>query len=191
MARIFLPLVFLVGCAPQGRDVCKPALPTTGLSESFYLDSVRAAAIPPQGWTRDPLRKSDKHTHEVWRSRTGNTAYGVMHFSLPFPVGADLALWGFMREMRKKQGEANLISERDDAELPGIRFVADGGAYRIRANLIVSGWHGWAIYAGTLRHMPIKTDELDLAERARESTGTGKAPARSKAPPRSRAKIPI
>src|SRR5262245_6565104 len=152
LQRLLLLLVpvALVGCASRQRELS--TIPRTGLSESFYVNTVQAEAIPPQGWTRDPLRKSPKHTHEVWRSPSGRTAYGVMHFALPFPVGANLALLGFLREMEKKQGDAKLLVERDDPELPGIRFIAEGGPYRIRVNLITSGWEGWAVFAGTLRN---------------------------------------
>jgi len=168
------------GCANRERDFAQ--ISKAGLAHSLYVDTVQAQAIPPAGWTRDPLRKSPRHTHEVWRSPTGHTAYGVMHFALPFPVGPDLALWAFLREMQKKQGEAKLISQTDDPALPGIRFIAEGGPYMIRVNLITSGWDGWAVYAGTLRNQPIDEKELDLAERAREYTVTGIGSSRPKKP---------
>jgi hypothetical protein len=96
-----------------------------------------------------------------------------MHFTLPVPVGPDIVEWYFLREMRRKQGDAVLISSQKDPNLPGIRFVAEGGPYCIRVNLITRGWEGWAVYAGTLRGQPINQNELDLAERAREYTQVG------------------
>jgi hypothetical protein len=43
----------------------------------------------------------------------------------------------------------------------------------VRTNLFVRGWEGWAVYAGTLQSEPVATEELDLAERAREQTTVG------------------
>jgi hypothetical protein len=97
----------------------------------------------------------------------------VIFIHLPLPVGQDLALWGFLREMRRSEGEANLISKQWDPNLSATRFVAEGGLYRVRVNLFVDGWSAWAVYAGTLRAEPIAGNELDLAERAREYTGVG------------------
>ena len=79
------------------------------------------------------------------------TAYGVIYFKMPLPVGRDLALSGFLNQMKKTEGDVVLLSRRDDASLPGIRFEAEGGIYNIRANLIVNGWEGWSVYVGTRR----------------------------------------
>jgi hypothetical protein len=72
--------------------------------------------------------------------------------------------------MKQTEGDATLISQEDDDKLPGIRFVAEGGRYRIRANLLVNGFEGWAIYAGTLRGRSTNDAELLLAQGAREQT---------------------
>jgi hypothetical protein len=173
---VTLALVTVTGCARQKRDLSALVLPRTGLVESFYLQTIRSRVVPPEGWTRQPLRESANHIEETWLSPSGSTAYGIIHFNLPFPVGAELALWGFLREMRKKEGEANLLSKEPDSDLPGIRFVAEGGPYKVRVNLITAGWEGWAIYAGTFRNQPENQMELDLAVRAREYTAPGKEP---------------
>ena len=138
---------------------------TQDLTLPFYDPDVSAVVDPPIGWKPDPLKNSSQHIHQVWLSPTGATAYGVIHFSMPLPVGQNLALSGFLTEMKHSEGEANLISRTDDPNLPGIRFVAEGGRYRLRANLIVDGWEGWAVYAGTLRNKAIIPEELDMAER--------------------------
>jgi hypothetical protein len=104
----------------------------------------------------------------------------VIRFSLPLPVGPDLALGGFLREMRNTEGDATLLSRQSDPELPGVRFVAEGGQYVIRTNLLTRGWRGWAIYAGTFRDKPVMPDELKLAEAAREHTVPGVKPSRQK-----------
>jgi len=134
---------------------------------------LQAICVPPLGWKPDPLKRSSTHVHEVWISPSGRTAYGVIHFELPLPVGHDLALWGFLNQMRASEGEANLLEKKWDANLGGLRFVAEGGQYIVRTNLFVHGFSGWAIYAGTLRAFPINQAELELAERAREDTVVG------------------
>src|SRR6185437_12967581 len=96
---------------------------------------LHAFVAPPPGWKPDPLKSAPQHTHRVWISPSGNTAYGVIYFRLPFPVGEDLALWGFMQHMKSAQGEATLLSKAHDTKKDCIRFVAEGGRYKIRANL--------------------------------------------------------
>jgi hypothetical protein len=147
---------------------------TAGLMVPFFDPDVKAVCTPPLGWKVQPLKTSENHEHEVWLSPTGDTAYGVIHFTIPLPVGEGLALAGFLSQMKKTEGEANLLSRKDDSSLPGIRFVASGGIYVIRANLMVATWEGWAVYAGTLKTGPVLQNELDLAIRARESTKVGR-----------------
>ena len=88
----------------------------------------------------------------------------------PLPVGLNIALAGFLTHMRQDKGEATLMERHDDPSLPGIRFVAEDRVYVIRAILLVEGWEGWAIYAGTLRGRPTDDAELLLAQNAREQT---------------------
>ncbi len=145
---------------PVAAGICAPT-----------RDAVLQAMVsPPVGWKPDPIKITDKSRHRVWLSPTGDTAFGVIYFDLPLPVGCNLALSGFIREMRKTEGEAKLISQKNDDDLPGIRFVAEGGLYTIRCNLTTSGFHGWAVYAGTLRMRGVNPPELALAEKAREQT---------------------
>jgi hypothetical protein len=142
----------------------------SGLRTPTADTDVMALVMPPRGWRADPLKTSPSHKHQVWVSPTGDTAYGVIHFQMPLPVGVNFALYGFIRQMKQTEGDATLISQEDDDKLPGIRFVAEGGRYRIRANLLVNGFEGWAIYAGTLRGRPTDDAELILAQHAREQT---------------------
>ncbi len=127
----------------------------------------------PDGWKPDPLKKSEKHTHQVWISPSGNTAYGVIHFTLPLALSAEFVLPFFMSEMRRTEGEATLLSRQSDEALPGVRFEAEGGEYRLSVNLITSGSEGWAIYAGVLRDKAVNVAELALAKEAREITRVG------------------
>lgn len=145
------------------------------LESPQVIESVHAVARPPVGWTREPLKTSDKHTHQVWLSPSGKTAYGIIYFAIPgiadvLPIPMNWVLDGFLDAMHDDQGEATLLSRQDDPDLPGIRFVAEGGLYTTYTNLITAGRHGWAIYVGTLRSQPDTPDEMDLAEQAREQT---------------------
>ena len=167
------------GCVARPRYAATaPAISTTapttqGLDEGDYVEAVEAVCMPPAQWIAQPLKRSSRHTHQIWLSPSGRTAYGVIHFGLPVPVGHELVLWYFMKEMRRVQGEAELLAKQWDPNLRTLRFVASGGRYTIRTNLSVRGFDGWAIYAGTLRDGPIEQNELDLAERAREHTVLG------------------
>jgi hypothetical protein len=162
----------LIGCRAT-----PPHLPAAridqGLSAPIFISALQASCVPPVNWKPDPLKQSATHTHQVWISPGGNTAYGVINFRLPLPVGHELALWGFLNEMRTTEGEATLLEKGWDPNLGTLRFVAEGGKYTVRTNLFVHGFTGWAVYAGTLRAFPVNQNELDLAERARQNTVVG------------------
>jgi hypothetical protein len=128
---------------------------------------------PPIGWKPEPLKASESHRHQVWLSPSGETAYGVIHFSLPLPLPASFIVGPFVDQMARSEGEAILISREPDSELPGVRLVLAGGLYKIRANLLTRGFDGWAIYDGTLRDHPENPQELALAIAARERTRIG------------------
>jgi hypothetical protein len=137
---------------------------------------------PPWAWQPDPIKSSSTHTHQAWVSPTGNTAYGVIRMNLPLPfIGPDTVLRPFLEEMRRTEGQATLLSRRTDRRLPGpgIRFVVEGGQYKIRANLMTRGFRAWAVYAGTRRGAEEVAEELELAELARERTKIGLARPRS------------
>jgi len=169
IAAFFIALV-LLGCtskrAPQtiARDAVNP----------YYSAALDATVAPPAGWVIDPGKTMISPAQLVWISPTGSTAYGVIHFSLPLPVGHELALWGFLREMKKSEGEARLLDQRWDENRQCLRFVAQGGQYTVRTNLRVRGFNGWAAYAGTLRQREVNPDELTAAENARERTSFGR-----------------
>jgi len=175
---LLLPLLVSIGCRSSPQSASDPqraaALAiSSGLHPPTRNQDVQAMVVPPFGWNAEPLKSSDQHTHQVWISPSRNTAYGVIYFSLPWPVGPDLTLWGFLQQMKKTEGRADLISKETDDQLPGLRFVARGAIYTVRTNLIVSGFHGWAIYAGTINQNPVNARELLTAIRAREQTRAG------------------
>jgi hypothetical protein len=94
----------------------------------------------------------------------------VIRFRMPLPVPVELALVGFMAEMRRAEGEGRVLESKTDKNLPGLRFVAEGGRYKIRTNLRVRGSGGWAVYAGSLRSRAENMAELVQAEQSREAT---------------------
>lgn len=171
-----------VGCQSKYSNIAtyhpstQPAQPLADkeIAEPESAPEVDALVTPPSGWAADPIKSSDQHKHQVWKSPSGKTAYGIIHFSLPLPVPATWVLDPFLTEMKKSEGEANLIGPplRDDA-LPGVRFTVEGGGYRMRINLICKGFRGWAVYAGTLRNQEEAPEELHLAEVARDKTQVG------------------
>jgi hypothetical protein len=168
-SRLLAMLLLLVGCTHQiPRAATQPVSPA--LTPPAYVTSVESIAAPPVGWHPDPLKKSEAHSHQVWISPSGHTAFGIIRFKLPIPVGHELALFVFLQKMKARDGEATLISKQWDPKLDGLRFVAEGGLYKVRTNLFVHGLVGWATYAGTLRGYPVNEAELALAEQARENT---------------------
>jgi hypothetical protein len=152
-----------------------------GLSDAVGSADLEAVVVPPAGWRPDPLKRSRNHTHQAWISPSGSTAYGVIRINLPLPfIGPETVLPRFISQMRQSEGEAKLLSRRNDSDLPGVRFVAEGGQYRLRANLMTRGFRAWTVYAGTLRDQPEEPQELQLAESAREQTRIGTTRVRSK-----------
>jgi hypothetical protein len=152
-------------------------------SGPFAVSELEAVVIPPVGWEADPIKRSRNHAHQAWLSPSRRTAYGVIRINLPLPfIGPDTVLPRFIEQMRESEGEARLISRRSDPRLPGIRFVAEGGEYRLRANLVTRGFRAWAVYAGTLRGQDEVLEELKLAEISRESTRIGTTRVRPRNP---------
>lgn len=137
---------------------------------AYSLAAVEAMIDPPIGWRQDKFLVDARHTHVVWLSPTGDTAYGVVLIHLPFPAPTELVLLGFLKEMARTDRFANLLVKTLAPDLPGLRFVAEGEKYKIRVNLAVRTWKAWAIYAGTLQSRPDNIEELKIAEAARDRT---------------------
>jgi hypothetical protein len=182
LIAILLLAAVLSGCASNRSDTARvtlatgqiqPSLSAIGLNEATPRKDVDGAVAPPLGWTPQPSKSSAKHAHQIWLSPTEKTAYGVIRFTMPLPLGNETALWGFMKEMKRTEGEARLLTKQRDPQLKALRFVAEGGLYTVRANLTTRGTRGWAVYAGTKRGQEIVPAELELAERAREHTTPG------------------
>lgn len=164
----------LAPSATAGVSDAASAVSDSPLAEPIGVSELEAVVVPPAGWSVEPAKRSRKHAHHAWKSPSGRTAYGIIRMNLPLPfIGPDTILPRFIEQMRETEGEARLLSRRNDPRLPGIRFEAEGGTYRLRANLVTRGFRAWAVYAGTLRSEPELPDELSLAESAREETRIG------------------
>jgi hypothetical protein len=153
------------------------AAPAGADGDPTWVEAVAATCAVPAGWRVDPLdRRKPGATGQVWVSPSGATAYGVIAVRhLLMPLAADRQILGeFLREMKAAEGAADLLDERADATLAGgiggLRFVARGGRYTVRAFLVSRGTRAWVVYAGTLVTEPVRPDELRVAERARERT---------------------
>jgi hypothetical protein len=171
LALTLMLLMLATGCC-QGQPAYVPTTRPAGagLSVPTVDPLLHAAVVPPLGWHPDPVKLTPNSRHQVWISPGKSTAYGVIAFHMPLPVGEGLALRGFLQRMQETEGESNRLDRRDDPALDGIRFVAEGGLYTIRGNLTTDGRSGWVVYAGTLRKQPVNDAELRLAEQAREAT---------------------
>jgi hypothetical protein len=170
-ATVVVMLGFAAGCCRVHPAPVEPAPVEMSILPRAWDEVLQTQITPPVGWKPDPLKVTDKSRHRVWISPGGTTAYGVIYFDLPLPVGTDMAFSGFLSGMKKTSGEAILISKTEDSK--AVHFVADGGRYRIRCNLSASGFHGWCVYAGTLRANPVNPAELKIAEAARDKTRVG------------------
>src|SRR5688572_28575178 len=94
-----LAVTCCVGCAttrnaPAPLGSAETAAYHEDLSAPIPMAELDASVVPPRGWTREPFKASDRHNHLVWVSPTGGAAYGVIHFTMPLPVGEELALRG-------------------------------------------------------------------------------------------------
>lgn len=183
-----MTLVMTAGCQsarPSGRPAPTPSAPvltrpaTTRpgpLSVAAWVEPVRATCPPPAGWSAEPLKRTNLSEHQVWVSPGHTTAYGVLNVRHPFMALAsdNRILNEFLNGMRETEGSAELLERRADPTLAGgiggIRFVARGGRYTVRANLVSKGRYAWVWYAGTLTAQPIDETELRAAEAAREQT---------------------
>ena len=134
------------------------------------VPSLQANVAAPRGWLPSTQPTDGNARHIVWNSPTGDTAFGVIRFSLPFPVGHRGALWGYLNAMRRAEGEATVLDERWDASDPSLRFIVTGGKYTVANRMIVRGVVGWVFYAGTLRARGVNEAEFRQAAVARDAS---------------------
>jgi hypothetical protein len=156
------------------------------LTEARWIEPVRSTCRPPTDWSAEPLKHHDASDHQLWISPTGDTAYGVICVrNALMPLASDDRILGeFLKGMKASEGAADLMEKRYDpalaAGIGGLRFVARGGHYTVRAALVSSGSRAWIVYAGTLTNRQVRPDELVIAEQAREATIIEPAKGRSR-----------
>src|SRR5437762_13026093 len=86
-----LSAIALTGCAhygpPHHAVVIGPAeyYHAVGLMQPMSIPSVVAQCAPPDGWIAQPLKQSERHTHQIWLSPSGHTGSGVVHSQPPLP----------------------------------------------------------------------------------------------------------
>lgn len=163
-------LLILVGCAGQSRQA-----PTTLPTEQFTLihrDDLGVQIHLPVGW--NPERHDDRENAitQTWVGPSKRVALGVIHVRLPFPVGHEITLAGFLNRFAKEDGAVTLVEKKWDDNRQCFRFIAHGQRRQIESLLIVRGMDGWVVFAGTLLDKPAPPDELSLARQAREAVQT-------------------
>lgn len=171
-------LVGAAGCAgPLNRgptaDAPVALAPAIDLLPPEYVPDLRATVRPPAGWAKQPAEASLNSTTQLWLSPGGETAFGVIAFWLPLPVGTDAVVPVYLGEMRRRDGRADVVSRTDDDALGAVRVVADSDTFRTRTTILVRGLRGWAVWAGTLQSRPVNEATLAAAEAARESVRLG------------------
>lgn len=163
------------GCAKKYKRPPKPVavanadepVPTTQPIREF--GQFFAEIEPPAGWRYELTSESDRHEHVTWISPGNNTACGIVYFRMPFPVGHELAFkYGFLAEMRRKEGKAEVLAKRWDPEIEGLRFTVESKFFHVEAKFFVRGMEGWAIYAGQRLGYPVNEEEFEIARRVRE-----------------------
>lgn len=154
---------------PSAVASTRPSTAPAAALLSFEMFAVHA--IPPAGWTQKTNSINDRSEHITWLSPTGSSAYGVIFFKLPFPVGHEMAFHrGFLAEMRKREGEPVVLDKHWDDEIGGLRFTVRSPKYQVEAKFFVKGLRGYAVYAGSRADLPTDEAELEAARAAREST---------------------
>lgn len=173
---VFLSLLAIAGgCAKKYKRPPRPiavasagqVVPTTQPVREF--NQFFAEIDPPSDWRYELTSQSERHEHVTWISPGGNTAFGIVYFRMPFPVGHELAFkYGFLAEMRRKEGVAKVLEKHWDRQIEGLRFVVESKFFHVEAKFFVRGSEGWAIYAGQRLNNPVIEEEFETAKRVRE-----------------------
>lgn len=194
---VLLIATALAGCSRSTLRASEfpSSRPVAGVGHGYFEYRLEAFVVPPKGWTMDPPKLGERHTHLAWISPTRDTAYGVIYATIPgfVPVALmplrmlhDQVLERIMAAMKEDQGEARLLSKRWDAGADKMRFQAEGGLYRIDCVLTVRRYSAWTVYVGRLRQREENPREIATAEKARQATLVGLEAGRLTEPKRAR-----
>jgi hypothetical protein len=175
-AGLALSIAVTSGCAKKYKRPPKPVevadaagvVPSPAPIREF--NQFYAEIDPPPGWRFELTSESERHEHVTWISPGNNTAFGIVYFRMPLPVGHELAFkYGFLAEMRRKEGRAEVLEKRWDQEMEGLRFTVESRFFHVEAKFFVRGMEGWAIYAGSRLGYPVDEEEFETAQRVREA----------------------
>jgi hypothetical protein len=161
-------------------------IPATQRSDLHTFSHFSLYASPPEGWTMKDNTGDPRVEHVIWTSPSGNTAFGTIFFTLPFPFGHDITFnYGFLAEARRREGSAEVIEKHWDPEIEGLRFTVKTPRFTVEAKFFVRGKRGWAAYAGTKTTQPVNEAELQQARQAREDAEFGEeiVPTKTEPPP--------
>lgn len=166
---LIAPLALSTGCASRPTAAASTQ-PATAPANLRTFNTFSATIDVPEGWRYELTSSSDRHEHVTWISPNENTAVGILFFKLPFPVGHELAFkYGFIAEMKRKEGVADVLEKHWDPEIQGLRFTVRSRYFHVEAKFFVRGLRGWAFYAGTRLNNPVDPAELETARTVRET----------------------
>ena len=158
---------------------CRASDPPEAVTlQADYEPALEATVYPPEGWVLDERVTDRGDPHWLWLSPTGNTAYGVIRFATPVPVGRDrfgheaAFRLGYLPGMRKEENRADVLDKSWDDERAVLRFEVEGDFHTVDGLMLIRGWRGWGVYAGTNTGGVRDDAEIALAEEAREKTVT-------------------
>lgn len=149
-------------------------VPATQRSDLLAFNTFSIYGNPPAGWRKKANTADPRAEHIVWTSPSGNTAFGVIFFHLPWPIGHDLTFrYGVLPEARRREGTAEVLDKHWDPEIEGLRFTIRTPRYTAETKMFVRGTRGWAAYSGFQTTRPVNQEELDQAIHAREDVEFG------------------
>lgn len=149
-ASVVLLLATCGGMAMTGCVSSEPKFeqaPTTQPVRRSYEKRVEAEVAPPKGWKPVGLETGERHRELSWESPSGRVVYGVVRFDMPFPAPRELVITGYVNDIAKSEGKAELISRL--AGPTYTRFIVAGTKHISDVKLTLRGTKGWFVYYRT------------------------------------------
>lgn len=139
-----------------------------GLDDVQALAALKVMAAPPENWVAGPLTKGPLYTHQQWRSHSRATGVGVVYVKLPIPLPMSTLLFFAKQEYTKKGTGGRLIAQWSD-HFGRQWFEAENDKYHVRGYAMLQGTDAWIVYSGYRTTMPVRPEEVSLAERCQET----------------------
>lgn len=133
-----------MGCVYAGGDPPPAKIKKPNLTR---IAEVEAHVAPPKGWKAKPIEKGSQHREAAWVSPSGKVSYGVIRFDMPFPAPSDMVISGYVNDIAKTEGSAELLSKIKSPT--NTRFLVAGAKQTADVRLILRGTKGWFIYYRT------------------------------------------